>query len=131
MRRLFLLFLAASYCFAQRPPRPPAPTRDPHSPGYVAAKELDDGLVPPPTANGNFIIGPTHPPAPESIEHEGVPKGDVHMFTMESKDSRIYPGIARKAGTFGRPDPNDPRKLIVESGPAPYSRKVAVYIPKQ
>ena len=32
---------------------------------------------------------------------------------MESTDSKIYPGIAREPDTFGRPDPNDPAKLIV------------------
>ena len=45
--------------------RPTPPTRDPHTPGYVAAKELPDGEVPPADADGNFIIGPTHKPAPE------------------------------------------------------------------
>ena len=34
--------------------------------------------------------------------------------------------------TFGTPDPNDPAKLMVTtSHPAPYTRKVAVYVPKQ
>jgi iron(III)-enterobactin esterase len=45
--------------------RPQAPTRDPHTAGYAAAKELPDGEVPPANADGNFIIGPTHPLAPE------------------------------------------------------------------
>jgi iron(III)-enterobactin esterase len=97
----------------------------------VKSTELPDGQVPSPKQNGNFVIGPTHPAAPETVVKEGVPQGDVHEFTMESKDSKIYPGIAREPGTFGRPDPNDPLKLIVSSHPAPYSRKVAVYIPKQ
>ncbi|HEY3456071.1 MAG TPA: alpha/beta hydrolase-fold protein, partial [Bryobacteraceae bacterium] len=49
-----------------------------------------------------------------------------------SKDSKIYPGIAREPGTHGTPDPNDPAKLIVTtSHPAPYSRRVTVYVPKQ
>ena len=30
---------------------------------------------------------------------EGVPQGQVFEFTMESKDSKIYPGIAREQGT--------------------------------
>jgi len=38
---------------------------------------------------------------------------------------------AREPGTFGRPDPNDPKKLVVSSHPAPYTRKLAVYVPKQ
>src|SRR5579871_2412918 len=45
----------------QRAPRPPAPTRDPHTPGYVTAKELPDGANAPVKADGNFILGPTHP----------------------------------------------------------------------
>jgi enterochelin esterase family protein len=114
-----------------RPPRQPAPTRDPHTPGYVTAKELPDGTTPPPSADGNFIIGPTHNPAPEMVEHEGVPKGTVYNFTMESTDSKIYPGIAREADTFPRPDPADRTKLLVSSHPAPYTRKLAVYVPKQ
>ena len=51
---------------------------------------------------------------------------------MSSADSKLYPGIARDPNTFGTPDPNDPAKLIVTtSHPAPYTRKVAVYVPKQ
>ena len=51
---------------------------------------------------------------------------------MESTDSKIYPGIAREPDTFGTPDPADPAKLIVTtSHPAPYTRQVAVYVPKQ
>ena len=73
----------------------------------------------------------TYKPAPEMIVQEGVPQGDIYNFTMESKDSKFYSGIAREAGTFGRPDPADPTKLIVSSHPAPYTRKLAVYVPKQ
>src|SRR5215831_12791436 len=112
-----------------RPPRPQAPTRDPHTPGYVEAKELPDGENASPKVDGNFILGPTHPAALESTTHEGVPQGTVYEFTMESKDSKIYPGIAREGGP--RPDPDDPTKLIVNSHPAPYTRKMAVYVPKQ
>jgi enterochelin esterase family protein len=63
---------------------------------------------------------------------DGVPKGTVIEFTMKSSDSRIYPGIARDANAFGTPDPTDTAKLIVTSShPAPYTRKVAVYVPSQ
>jgi len=114
------------------PARPTPPTRDPHTPGYVTAKELPDGTLPPPDADGNFIVGPTHTPAPETVAQDGVPQGTIYNLTMNSTDSKIYPGIARDAGTFGTPDPNDPAKLIVTtSHPAPYARKVAVYVPKQ
>jgi enterochelin esterase family protein len=112
--------------------RPTPPTRDPRSPGYVTATELPDGTVPPSSADGNFIIGPTHSQAPEMTVTEGVPQGTVHTFTMSSADSRIYPGVARDSGTFGRPDPADPTSLVVTtSHPAPYTRRVAVYVPKQ
>jgi enterochelin esterase-like enzyme len=114
-----------------RPPRPASPTRDPNTPGYVTAKELPDGVNPPATADGNFILGPTHNPAPEMTAQDGVPQGTVYNFTMESVDSKIYPGIAREANTFAKPDPADPTKLIVSSHPAPYTRRVAVYVPKQ
>src|SRR6516162_9480664 len=112
--------------------RPQPPTRDPNTPGYVKAKELPDGANAPANTDGNFILGPTHNPAPELTEQEGVPKGTVYNFTMNSSDSKIYPGIAREQGTFGTPDPNDPAKLVVStSHSAAYTRKLAVYVPKQ
>ncbi|HWD99531.1 MAG TPA: alpha/beta hydrolase-fold protein [Bryobacteraceae bacterium] len=113
-----------------RPARPVSPTRDPHTPGYVTAKELPDGDVPSPTADGNFILGPTHNPAPEMAVKEGVPQGTVYEFTMESKDSKFYPGIERERGAM-RPDPNNPSRFVISSHPAPYTRKLAVYVPKQ
>jgi len=114
------------------PVRASPPTRDPHTPGYVAATELQDGAVPSPDSNGNFIIGPTHNPAPEMTERENVPQGTIYQFTMDSKDSKIYPGIARESGTFGTVDSANPAKLIVTtSHPAPYIRHVEVYVPKQ
>jgi len=122
---------------AQAPPeapsaRPTPPTRDPNTPGYVAARELPDGVNAPADADGNFILGPTHTPAAEMAAQEGVPQGTVFEFTMSSADSKIYPGIAREPGTFGTPDPADPARLVVTtSHPAPYTRRVAVYIPKQ
>ena len=117
---------------AQKAERAAPPTRDPHSVGYVAAKELPDGEVPPANADGNFIIGPTHTPAPELPAPDATLQGRVIEFTMDSADSKVYPGIAREPGTFGTPDPTDPAKLVVTtSHAAPYTRKVFVYIPKQ
>ncbi|HEX4651026.1 MAG TPA: alpha/beta hydrolase-fold protein [Granulicella sp.] len=108
------------------------PTRDPHTPGYVTAKELPDGTIAPADVDGNFILGATHTAAPEATVHPGVPQGTVIEFTMSSADSKIYPGIAREAGKFGTPDPSNPARLIVTtSHPAPYTRHVAVYVPKQ
>src|SRR3984957_9461272 len=115
-----------------KPTRPTPPTRDPHTPGYVSAKELPDATNAPADADGNFIAGPTYVRAPEASVQEGVPQGAVVEFTMSSTDSKIYPGIARDAGTFGTPDPTNPAKLVLTtSHPAPYTRHVAVYVPSQ
>jgi iron(III)-enterobactin esterase len=109
--------------------RPVPPARDPHTAGYVTAKALPDGAVPPANQDGNFIIGPTHGPAPEMAQGDEL-RGTVIEFTMSSTESKMYPGIARDPGTFGTPDPADPAKLVVTtSHPAPYTRKVAVYVP--
>jgi len=114
------------------PPRPRAPTRDPHTPGYVTAMELPDGAVPSPDAEGNFIIGPTHHPAPEMAAQSQAPAGAVYEFTLSSADSKFYPGIAREPGSFGAVDPANPAKLnVTTSHPAPYTRHVSVYVPKQ
>jgi enterochelin esterase-like enzyme len=115
-----------------RPARFTPPTRDPHAPGYVTAMELPDDTVPPADAEGNFIVGPTHSPAPEMTAQTNAPQGNIYNFTMSSTNSNIFPGIAREPGTFGTPDPTDPAKLIVTtSHPAPYTRRLAVYVPKQ
>ena len=117
---------------AARPPRPVPPTRDPNTPGYVSAKALPDGENAPPNADGNFILGPTHNPAPAMTPREGVPQGTVSTFTMDSADSKFYPGIAREPGTHGTADPSNPAKMMVTtSHPAPYTRRVTVYVPKQ
>lgn len=132
----FLLGVLAASNLAMAGARPPKrrvfPTRDPRSPGFVKATELADGTNPPPNKDGNFVIGPTHKPATETIVHQGVPQGSVYVFTMKSESSKYYPGIAREPYTFGTPDPANPAKLMVTtSHPAPYTRRVAVYIPKQ
>ena len=123
------IFFLGSFCgLAQTPTppaapvRPPAPTRDPNTPGYVQAKVLPDGDIPSPKADGNFIIGPTHKPAPEMTVQEGVPQGAVIEFTMSSTDSKYYPGVMKDINPPGSP---------VSNHPAPYTRKLAVYVPKQ
>jgi enterochelin esterase-like enzyme len=127
---LFTVFLVAALKLSAAPGRPPAPVRDPHAPGFVAATELPDGAVPPAAVDGNFILGPTHTRAAEM--NTNALQGTVIEFTMQSADSKIYLGIARTPNTFGTPDPADPAKLIVTtSHPAPYTRKVAVYVPRQ
>jgi len=139
LRTAALAFLLAivSPVFGQTTPsapntdKPTPPARDPNTPGYVAAKELPDGTTPPANVDGNFIIGPTHVAATD-ITPNGVANGIVVEFTMSSSESKIYPGIAREANTFGIVDPADPSKLVVTtSHPAPYMRRVAVYVPKR
>lgn len=136
MRRLALVAVmvaiatAASSAAGQKRPEPP--TRDTNTPGYVNAKELPDGVNAPTNADGDFILGPTHTAASEATAQPGVPQGTVYEFTMDSSESKLYPGIARDAGTFGRIEPAEPAKLIVTtSHPAPYTRHVSVYVPKQ
>ncbi len=126
---VFLISLLGAVLPAVTAAVPPA--RDPHTPGYVEAKELPDGEMPAPDADGNFIIGPTHKPAPEMSVHDGVPQGTIHNLTINSSDSKIYPGIAREPGPLGTADPNDPTIVNVKSHPAHYTRHVAVYVPKQ
>lgn len=75
------------------------------------------------------VIGPDYQPAAELAVVEGVPAGTVQQFTMESKDSRFYPGVGRDA--FGTVDPANPKTLIVDSRPRPWQRAITVYIPAQ
>jgi hypothetical protein len=109
------------------------PTRDPHNPQYPSATELPDGVLPATNAQGNFIIGPSHAPGPETIVRD-APKGHVITFTMRSEDSVIYnPGFVRDTSikvdsTFL----NDPSNLIVStSHPGTWTRSISVYVPKQ
>jgi enterochelin esterase-like enzyme len=87
------------------------------------------GANPPDDVDGNFMIGPVYVRAPELDVVPGVPQGRVQQFSMDSTDSKFYPGITRKA--FGTVDPNNPKTLIVETHPAPYTRTVTVYVPSQ
>ncbi len=57
-------------------------------------------------ADGDVKIGPKYTKAPELTVNGDVPKGTIHQFTMDSHDSKIYPGLK-----------------------GPYKRGVAVYIP--
>jgi enterochelin esterase-like enzyme len=116
---------------AGRAQRPPNPTRDAHTAGYVKATELPDGTVPSPKADGNFIIGATHPAAPEMTVSQSVPQGTIYNFTMESTDSKFYSGVARDTPPADAPPPQPGQRRQVSSHPAPYTRKVAVYVPKQ
>ena len=113
------------------------PTRDLLDPKFPRATELPDGQLPGKGAGGNFIIGPTHRPAPETEALPGVPKGRVITFTMSSNDSVIYrPGLVRVESGFNASvaaastTPGDPSNLIITtSRPGVWTRPVSVYIP--
>lgn len=69
-----------------------------------------------PTSNtGDYLIAPPYQNAPELTPHEDIPKGTVYHFTMDSADSKLYPGIAKTA----------PGQVV------PYRRNVTVYVPSQ
>jgi hypothetical protein len=115
------------------------PRRDPKNPNYPQATELPDGSLPPAGAEGNFIIGPTHAPAADTIAKDGVPKGTIISFTMSSTESVIYnPGLIRDdvAGCTNSSImitttvPNDKSNMIVTSShPGTWTRKIEVYVP--
>ncbi|MDB6054215.1 MAG: enterobactin/ferric enterobactin esterase [Verrucomicrobiales bacterium] len=88
------------------------------------------GANPPPTIDGNFLVGSNYVKAPEWTVVPGVPQGKVEQFVMDSADSKFYPGIARHV-PFGTLDPNNPKTVIVETFPNPYKRAITVYIPSQ
>jgi enterochelin esterase-like enzyme len=126
---MVLVAMAAGFPLLGQAPRPPV--RDPLTPGYVRATELPDGAVPSPSVEGNFIIGPTHKPAPEALVKTDVPHGTIYTFTMTSAESKLFPGIARDSGTSIVRDPNDSTAVIVSSHAKPYTRRVDVYVPAQ
>jgi iron(III)-enterobactin esterase len=132
------LLLVARAVIAQAPAGPP--TRPPDGPGapkwrVVGARSGDTALRaapgqnPPPGEDGDFLIGPDYHAAPELTAKDGVPKGTVRQFQLDSADSRFYPGVGRDA--FGTVDPGNPRTLVVQTRPAPYKRTVTVYVPAQ
>ncbi len=69
----------------------------------------------PTSGDGDYVIGPPYANAPELTPRDDVPKGMVYRFTMNSTDSKIYPGIAK----------SNPGAVV------PYMRSVTVYVPKQ
>jgi enterochelin esterase-like enzyme len=87
------------------------------------------GINPPPTKDGNYIIGPNYTPSPDMSLQPGVPQGQIFRFSVNSTDSPTYPGIAKEA--LGTQDPNDPTQMLVNIHPQPYVRLVAVYVPAQ
>jgi enterochelin esterase family protein len=112
--------------------RPTPPTRSANAPGaptWTVVGTRPGGANPPVDRTGDFLIGPDYVPAPELNAVSGRPQGTVRQFTLESKDSKYYPGIGRD--TFGSVDPKNPRTLIVETHAQPWQRAITVYIPAQ
>jgi enterochelin esterase family protein len=60
-------------------------------------------------------------------ENAAIPVGRTITFSMNSADSKIYPGISKAAN--GTVDPNNVYTVLVDSRPTPYTRTVTVYIP--
>jgi enterochelin esterase-like enzyme len=128
--RLFVAVagLIGALCATAQTARPTPPTRPVDGPG--APKFTVAGRNAPVDTEGDYVIGPAYSPAPELAVVEGVPQGTVRQFTMESKDSKIYP-VATAREKFGTVDPNNPKTLIVETHEQPWTRAITVYVPAQ
>ena len=72
-------------------------------------------LLEPGAGDGDYRVAPPYSNAPELTPRDNVPKGMVYRFTMDSADSKLYPGIAK----------NRPGEIV------PYHRRVNVYVPAQ
>ncbi len=117
------------------------PTRNPRNPEYPSAMELPDGQVPASNQGGNYIIGPTHTPAPATMVKAGVPAGTVYSFNQSSTDSVIFkPGLVRDdpnncldASVYTAPiRPGDPSHVIITtSHSGTWTRTVDVYVPAE
>ncbi|MBN9509234.1 MAG: esterase family protein [Alphaproteobacteria bacterium] len=117
------------------------PTRDPSNPDYPHARELPDGTLPQAGAEGNFIIGPTHTRAPQTVAQADVPHGTLRSFTLSSQDSVIYnPGMIRDdpphcrdgAARAAHAMPGDPSNLVLTASHAGrWERTIDVYVPAE
>lgn len=121
-------FLGAVWASGATLAQPPVRAYD--APGAPEFKVLGPGQNPRPDENGNFVIGPDYVTAPESMEVEGVPKGKVMQFVIDSRETKLLsPGIMRKGSP--KVDPNNPKTVIVETEEVDYVRQITVYIPAQ
>ena len=70
--------------------------------------------MPSPETDGNFTLGTNYLNAPELTVRKDVQKGSVYAFTMDSADSKFYPGVGKN-----------------QTNTVPYQRGVWVYVPGQ
>jgi enterochelin esterase-like enzyme len=97
-------------------------------PGEAAIMRGAPGMNPPIDADGDFLIGPDYVRAPELTAVEGVAKGSVQKFTMNSEDSKFYPGITKVPPDGSAPlIPAEP--AAIKTYPKAYARTVTVYVP--
>ena len=119
---MFFSFVGANSVTEAQPPATPNTSAPATAParggrGGVPATEADIAAMAklsdlpnyaPGVGDGDYSTGPEYSPAPEQTAREGVPKGKVVQFTMDSVESKIYPGLN-----------------------GPFKRAVSVYIPSQ
>ena len=79
------------------------------------AKLAELPALSPDAGDEDYSIGPIYANAPEQTPRDGVPKGKVVKFSLDSSDSKFYSGISK----------TNPGAVI------PYKRGVTVYIPSQ
>ena len=147
-----LLVLASALAFvaapphlasAQTPPASPAPqqtahpappTRDPHTPGLRRRQgTARRRRARRPTRTATSSSAPRTPPRPEMTAHDDRAQGHGHRVHHELRPTaRSTPASRATKAPSARPIPTTPPSSIVTtSHPAPYTRKVAVYVPKQ
>ncbi len=80
-KRCALTLVAALACFRLSEAQP---TRRYDDSGAPPFKVLREGENPPLDSYGNFVIGPKYVTAPERKVVEGVPRGKVRQFVIDS-----------------------------------------------
>lgn len=81
----------------------------------------------------DFEIGPSYTTADTFTVKPGVAAGAIHAFVMESRDSKIYPGIKRIENEVTKRRDAHGNRIAAEAHEqqtaAPYTRTVWVYVP--
>jgi enterochelin esterase-like enzyme len=150
---LMVAILAASQATGQDTPRGEGRgrgNRGNQPPSELAQKLIADLPMTPLTKDrdGDFHIGPPYVDDPAFTVKEGVPKGKVVRFVMNSADSKIFPtappprrgrgrGRGQRAGERGAGERGATEQPVAEQPageqappqPVTFERPVAVYIP--